>query len=101
MLIELPKELSILRPIFRLQYGDEVLAAEDNVIDGDSIALRFRGVDNFDEEGVEPDDLELLVASPFGDLVVSWVSDGTVSWHYAGTTRDGGGVEGPSGDEGP
>ncbi len=88
LLIELPKELSLLRPLFRLKYGDEVLAAQDNVIEGDSIQLRFAGVDNFDSEGVDPNDLELLVASPFGDIVVNWVSDGTVSWRFAGVERE-------------
>ena len=88
LLIQLPKELSLLRPLFRLQYGDEVLAADDNVIEGDSIQLRFRGVDNFDAEGVDPNDLELLVASPFGDIVVSWVSDGSVNWRFAGVERE-------------
>jgi tetratricopeptide (TPR) repeat protein len=87
VLIKLPKSLSILRPIFRLRYGDQVLAVDDNVIDGDHIELRFKGVENFDAEGVDPNDLELLVASPFGDLVVSWVNDGTVSWRYAGVER--------------
>jgi tetratricopeptide (TPR) repeat protein len=88
VLIELPKELSLLRPLFRLKYGDEVLAAQDNVIEGDSIQLRFAGVDNFDAEGIDRNDLELLVASPFGDIVVNWVSDGTVSWRLAGVERE-------------
>ena len=88
VLIELPKELSLLRPLFRLKYGDEVLAAQDNVIEGDSIQLRFAGVDNFDSEDIDPNDLELLVASPFGDIVINWVSDGTVSWRFAGVERE-------------
>lgn len=89
LLIKLPKELSLLRPLFRLRYGDEVLSAEDNVIEGDAIHLRFKGVDNFDADDVQPDDLELLVASPFGDIVVNLVNDGSVSWRFEGIEREG------------
>ena len=79
VLVEIPRELSLLRPVFRLQYGDELYTAADNIIEGDRIKLRFKGVDNFDE-GQRADDLELLVGSPFGDLVVTWKSTGAVTW---------------------
>ncbi|MFT4627381.1 MAG: hypothetical protein ACI8PZ_006065 [Myxococcota bacterium] len=79
VLVEIPRELSLLRPVFRLKYGDELYTAADNVIEGDRIKLRFKGVDNFDE-GVRSDDLELLVGSPFGDLVVTWKADGQIAW---------------------
>ena len=79
MLVEIPRELSLLRPVFRLKYGDQLYTAADNVIDGDRIKLRFKGVDNFDE-GVRSDDLELLVGSPFGELVVTWKADGQITW---------------------
>ncbi len=83
VLVELPRELSILRPIFRLRYGEQVFSAEDNVIEGDRIQLRFAGVENFDDvEAV--DDLELIVGSPFGDLVLTWNAAGQLTWDYAG-----------------
>ena len=83
VLIELPRELSILRPIFRLRYGDQLFSAEDNVIEGDRIQLRFAGVENFDD--VEPsDDLELIIGSPFGDLVLTWNAAGQLTWDYVG-----------------
>jgi len=83
VLVELPRELSILRPIFRLRYGDQVFSAEDNVIEGDRIQLRFAGVENFDD--VEPtDNLELIVGSPFGDLVLTWNAAGQLTWDYGG-----------------
>ncbi|MCO4745824.1 MAG: hypothetical protein KC912_13605 [Proteobacteria bacterium] len=84
VLIELPRELSILRPIFKLKYGDQIYSAEDNVIEGDRIQLRFAGIDNFDEEGHDPDDLELLMSSPFGDIELTWLGDGKLTWRYAG-----------------
>ena len=66
-----------------LRIGDEVFAADDNLIEGDRIRLRFAGVQNFD--GVEsPDDLQLVVGSPFGDLVLTWTASGQLTWDYAG-----------------
>lgn len=86
VLIKLPRELSILRPLFRLKYGDQVFSADDNVIEGDHISLRFKGVDNFDATGFVPgSDLELLMASPFGDVVMSWKPDGALTWRLAAT----------------
>jgi tetratricopeptide (TPR) repeat protein len=83
VLIELPRELSILRPVFRLQYGDQVFTATDNLIDGDRIELRFAGVENFDDAAAT-EDLELVVGSPFGDLVLTWNAAGQLTWDYAG-----------------
>lgn len=86
VLVTLPKELSILKPIFRLRYGDEVYTASDNLIDGDHIALRFRGVGEAEE--VTADDLELMVHSPFGDVVLDWAWDGEVSWRLQSVEED-------------
>lgn len=83
VLVKLPRELSILHPVFRLQYGDELLVAEDNLLEGDRIVLRFQGVDNFDGKTPE-DDLELILASPFGDLVLTWRPTGELTWDYVG-----------------
>ncbi|MBW1879071.1 MAG: hypothetical protein JRJ84_11965, partial [Deltaproteobacteria bacterium] len=71
VLVELPRELAILRPVFRLRRGDELYSASDNLIEGDKIMLRFKDVENFDDTDVPQEDLELLMASPFGDLVLS------------------------------
>lgn len=85
VLIELPRELAILRPVFRLRRGDEVFAASDNVIEGDAIVLRFKGVDNYDDTEAPPtDDLELVGASPFGDLVLTWTPGGDLTWRFEG-----------------
>jgi len=83
VLIHLPRELAVLRPIFRLKEGDQVFTASDNVIDGDQITLRFKGVDNWDDTESPPTrDLELVGSSPFGDLVLTWTPGGDLTWRF-------------------
>lgn len=89
LVVALPKELAILRPMFRLKYGDTLYEAQDNLIEGDQIQLRFAGVQNFDAEGAPPpDDLELLMGSPFGDVVFSWKNNGDLTWRFGGADRE-------------
>ena len=85
ILVTLPRELAILRPLFRLRHGDTVFDASDNFIEGDQIMLRFPGVQNFDDE--PGGDLELLLASPFGDVSLLWTPGGPLTWNYNGVTR--------------
>ena len=59
--------------------------AKDNLIEGDRIQLRFAGVQNFDDEQHDPLDMELLVASPFGDIRLEWQADGSLTWRLGGT----------------
>ncbi len=80
VLVTLPRELSILHPIFRLKYGDTLYTASDNLIEGDQIQLRFDSVANMDGADAQREDLELIMASPFGDVVVKWTPEGDVSW---------------------
>lgn len=88
LVVKLPKELSILRPAFRLRYGETLYETTDNVITGENIELRFQGVENFDKDGAEaPDDVELLMASPFGDVVFSWKNNGDLTWRFDGSER--------------
>ncbi len=83
VLFELPRELALLRPIFRLRKGDELFTAADNVIEGDKIVLRFKSVDNWDDPAALPtDDLELVGSSPFGELVLTWTPGGDLSWRF-------------------
>ena len=89
LVVTLPKELSILRPAFRLRYGETLYEAKDNVITGETIELRFQGVENFDaDEAGAPEDVELLMASPFGDVVFSWKNNGDLTWRFDGSARD-------------
>lgn len=88
LVVKLPRELAILRPLFRLKYGDTLYEADDNVIEGDKIALRFKAVENLDGEGSnKADDVELLMASPFGDVVFDWKNNGDLTWRFQGAER--------------
>jgi len=84
VLVELPRELAILRPLFQLRHGEEVFTAADNLIDGDRIMLRFGGVHNFDD-GADGN-LDLVLASPFGDAVLSWTPGDDLTWRFEGVT---------------
>lgn len=88
LVVKLPKELSILRPIFRMRYGDQLFEATDNVIEGDRIALRFKGVANLDgQDATKAEDVELIMASPFGDVVFDWKNNGDLTWRFQGSER--------------
>lgn len=80
--IELPRELSIVHPVFRLRHGEAEHAPSENLLDEARIRLLFSGVENFDD--VEGDqDLVLQVSSVFGDAELAWVrSDG--GWSFQG-----------------
>lgn len=86
VLIELPKELAILRPLFRLRRNGELYVAEDNVIDGDKIQLRFAGVENFDDKEATGA-LELVASTPFGEILFSWAPGGDLTWRLGGAAR--------------
>jgi hypothetical protein len=81
VLVTLPRELSILHPLFRLKYGDERVVAKDNVIDGDRIVLRFPSVGDLSRP---QGDLELVLTTPYGDVVLSWKPSGELTWDYRG-----------------
>jgi hypothetical protein len=69
---ELPEELAIFRPNFRLEYGDAVIQPDQNVIENGKIKLTFSGVDNLDAEGAEPKDAVLVLSSVFGEFRIRW-----------------------------
>jgi hypothetical protein len=70
-----------------LQRGNEVFTASDNLIEGDHIALRFKGVADL-EQAASDDALELVIASPFGDVVLDWTPGGDLTWRMKGYERD-------------
>lgn len=86
VLIELPRELAILRPLFRLRRNDELFTASDNVIEGDKIVLRFSGVENFDDEAATGS-LELVASTPFGEVLFSWAPGEDLTWRLGGAAR--------------
>lgn len=73
IIITLPKELAVLRPLFRLQYGDQVFTAKDNVIVDDHIELRFDAVGELGEGGQQ---VGLTASTVLGDLQWTWGPDG-------------------------
>ena len=66
--IKLPKELSLLAPIFRLEQAGKQLVPKINQISGDDIELRFEGVSLGDDQA-----MELHVGSGIADLVLTFV----------------------------
>jgi hypothetical protein len=66
----LPRELAVLRPIFRLRVGDEALAPTENLIDGEQIKLRFNGKTDFD--GETPPPVILDISTSFGGLELAY-----------------------------
>ena len=85
VLIKLPRELAILRPLFKLRHGDELFSASDNFMDGDNIVLRFPSVHNFDDG--PNGDVELLLSSPFGDVILNWTPGADLTWSFGGISR--------------
>lgn len=73
IIITLPKELAVLRPLFRLQYGDQVFTAKDNVIVDDHIELRFDAVGELGDGGQQ---VGLTASTVLGDLQWTWGPDG-------------------------
>ncbi|MFT5681960.1 MAG: tetratricopeptide (TPR) repeat protein [Myxococcota bacterium] len=68
---QLPRELSLLRPLFRLRHGGTLHEAEENFLVGDHIELTFSDVGNLNvKEGAT--DIELLGRTPIGDVVMTW-----------------------------
>jgi len=87
VLVKLPRELALLQPLFRLRYGGQEFSASDNLIDGDHIALRFDSVANFDDATQQRQDVELVLASPFGDVVFRWTPAGEIAWRVQQVER--------------
>ncbi len=66
VVVHLPSELAIVRPLFWLRTANRDMAPADNAIEGDDIVLRFAGVENF-ADGTSPG-FEVRMATPFGDV---------------------------------
>ena len=68
---QLPRELTLLRPLFRLRHGGTLHEAEENFLVGDHIELTFSDVGNLNvKEGAT--DIALLGRTPIGDVVMTW-----------------------------
>ncbi len=72
--LELPREFSILKPVFRLQVEDEVIEPQTNLIEGDKILLEFTGIPG--SESDQPGELTLVVSSVLADVELTFGSEG-------------------------
>lgn len=85
LVIELPATLAVFKPVFTLQYGGQAIKADTDVIEGDHIVLRFKGVADFEGEDAAPAEaLRLTMESIFGEVVMDWSPAGGMAWRYGG-----------------
>ncbi|MSQ04329.1 MAG: hypothetical protein EXR71_21020 [Myxococcales bacterium] len=86
VVLRLPRGLSILAPVFTLEYGGQEIAATRNVIEGDEIVLDFRGLANFESPDASLGDLVLTVRSLFGERRLRWAPAGGMRWRFVGVS---------------
>jgi hypothetical protein len=84
VVLKLPRGLSLVAPLFSLEYGGREIAATSNVIEGDQIVLDFRGLENLEAADVKPSDLVLTVRSVFGERRLKWTNIGGLNWRFSG-----------------
>ena len=80
VVIQLPRELAILQPVFRLTYGGQTYTAQENRIDEDHITLRFDAVEDFTKE--ETGDMELGIRTIFGEVSMTYGRNGEMSYGF-------------------
>jgi tetratricopeptide (TPR) repeat protein len=84
--IQLPKELAMLRPLFRLRGADgELLLAKQNIIVGDAIQLYFADAIELSDGGGQ---VTLVTSTPYGDIDMTWRigADGAVVLQNVGAS---------------
>ncbi len=84
--IVMPRELSAFHPLFRLKYGDRLVAATENRLEGDQLVLVFPDIQNFDDADAPRGDVTLLVQTPLGDVDLTWTADGP-TYRFLGMQR--------------
>jgi tetratricopeptide (TPR) repeat protein len=85
VVFQLPRELAILRPVFRLSYGGQTWTARENRIDDEHITLRFDAVEDFTRE--DAGDLELGIRTIFGEVALTYGPDGEMSYGFRRITQ--------------
>jgi len=80
VVFQLPRELAILQPVFRLTYGGQTYTARENRIDQDHITLRFDAVEDFTKEDTQ--DMELGIRTIFGEVSLTYGRDGEMSYGF-------------------
>ncbi|MDP2315215.1 MAG: hypothetical protein Q8P41_20115 [Pseudomonadota bacterium] len=84
VVLRLPRGLSILAPVFTLEYAGRTITATKNVIEGDEIVLDFRGLANFEAADASLGDLVLTVGSVFGERKLRWTPADGMAWRFVG-----------------
>ena len=82
---ELPRELAILRPTFRLRVGEAAVAPAENLIRDDHIHLRFDGPVDFDVP--DPPPIVLEVGTRFGSVDLAFAPQDDGTWRVAAGPR--------------
>jgi tetratricopeptide (TPR) repeat protein len=87
--IELPAQMVWLRPKFTLHYGESVISADSNVIEGDRIKLRFKGLTSVLakaalEPEAPPQAANLVCESVFGTFTLDFAPGPGGGWEYLG-----------------
>ncbi len=83
--LELPREFSILKPVFRLEVEDETLEPKSNLIQGDKIVLEFQGIPG--TESAQPGEITLVVNSVLADVELTFGSEGGGSYRLLDVGR--------------
>ena len=83
--LELPREFSILKPVFRLEVEDETIEPKTNLIQGDKILLEFQGIPG--TESAQPGEITLVVSSVLADLELTFGSEGGGSYRLLDVGR--------------
>ncbi|MEM7306076.1 MAG: hypothetical protein AAF682_05365 [Planctomycetota bacterium] len=83
--VRLPREIAILKPVFRLRHGQETFAPEENVIEGGNIRLRFDAVDEF--SGVPDQELVLEADGALVSFALRWEPAEGGGFRFAGLSR--------------
>lgn len=80
VVFQLPRELAILQPVFRLTYNGQTYTARENRIDDDHITIKFDAVEDFTQETTE--DMELGIRTIFGEVSMTYGRNGEMSYGF-------------------
>jgi tetratricopeptide (TPR) repeat protein len=80
VVFELPRELAVLQPVFRLTYGGTTYTAAENRIDDDHITLKFNAVEDFTK--AEAGNVQLGIQTIFGEVVLDYAKTGEMAYRF-------------------
>lgn len=80
VVFQLPREVAVLKPVFRLTYGGQTYTARENRIDEDHITLKFDAVEDFTK--ADAGDMQLGVQTIFGEVILTYGKNGEMSYGF-------------------